>query len=318
MTVLGQLRRRAFGVPSPKSVFSRPGFAPEAWERFAPVAVSLVGGYHAALEESHIDMLRRRLDDVEPSLTGIAYEGAGMGLAALDVLAPHRNRVAELVDGPGARHIYPTYVGVGLAYARLRQSPEARLSRLDPLLGWVTADGYGFHEAFFRRRRYVDRHASPDHLSAVARPYFDQGIGRALWFSGGAVVERIAAQIGGFVPARRAGLWCGVGLASAYGGGTDAAGLGAVLDHAQEFRPQLARGAATAAWGRQMAGNLVPHTHLACEVYCGVPAEDAAAAVTEAAEGLPAVSVEPAYTTWCRRIEQTLVQRSAAPRGPAQ
>src|SRR5689334_8214464 len=93
MTALGRIRRTLFGIPSEKSVFSRPGFAKEAWERFQPVAHSLVEGYHATLEDSRFEALVPRLDAIEPELRGFAYEGAGMGLAALDCIAPWKNRL---------------------------------------------------------------------------------------------------------------------------------------------------------------------------------------------------------------------------------
>ncbi|GLF93024.1 DUF1702 family protein [Streptomyces yaizuensis] len=306
MTTAGAVRRRLFGIPSARAVFSRPGFAPQAWERFAPVARSLMEGYHAALEDPRLPALTARLDAVEPSLTGFAYEGAGMGLAALDAVSPRKRRLDAFVAGPGAPHIYPVYVGVGLAYARLRRAPEDRLAGLDPLLGWVTADGYGFHEAFFRRRRCVERHAVPARLSAPGRRYFDQGVGRALWFSGGAQVDLVARLVAGFPPARHADLWSGVGLASAYGGGADEDALRSVLTHAPGHRRRLARGAATAAWGRRTAGNETEHTDLACRVFCGRGSGDAAAVVAEAARDLPVISVEPAYEIWRRRIEEAL------------
>ncbi len=268
-------------------------------------------GYHATLEDPRLPVLAARLDAVEPALRGFAYEGAGMGLAALDAVTPGGRRLDAFVAGPGAPHIYPVYVGVGLAYARLRRTPESMLARLDPLLGWITADGYGFHEAFFKRRRHVERHALPARLTDTGRRFFDQGVGRALWFSGGAVADRVAHLVTGFPPGRHADLWSGVGLASAYGGGTDEAGLRTVRDLAGAHRPRLARGAAVAAWGRRAAGNPTPHTDLACRVFCGQDADEAAAVVEEAARDLPLISVEPACELWRRRIEERLTARAA-------
>jgi hypothetical protein len=307
VTSLGKLRKTLFGIPSEKAVFSRPGFAKEAWLRFQPVAHSLVEGYHATLEDSRFEVLVPRLNAIEPELHGFAYEGAGMGLAALDCLAPWKNRLNAFIDGPAAAHIYPTYVGVGLALARLRRRPERFLSRLDPLLGWVVVDGYGFHQGFFSRRRYVEQRVVPTHLSEYACRLFDQGLGRCIWFSSGAVVERVAATIAPFPKARQADLWSGVGLACAYAGGADRADLETLLTVAAPYRSQLARGAAIAAKGRQQAGNIAPHTELACELFCGLSSDKAAHITDIARENLPVKGVEPAYEIWRQRIQAQIV-----------
>lgn len=309
MTTLGTARRRMFGIPSAQAVFSRPGFAPAAWDRFAPVATSLMEGYHATLEDPRLEPLSQRLDAVEPALQGFAYEGAGMGLAALDLIEPWRRRLQRFVEGPGATHIYPVYVGVGLALARLRRNPERFLTRLDPLLGWVVVDGYGFHEGFFHTRRVIDEHAVPHRLTPYARRIFDQGLGRAIWFSAGADPEGVIATVRGFQPHRQGDLWSGVGLASAYGGGVDRPALQQVKAAAHPHGAQLARGAATAAWGRAMADNMAPHTELACEVYCGLSSTDAVARLDEARRDLPIV---PAYEQWRARSVDALLDARAA------
>lgn len=313
MSRAGTIRKLLIGIPSEESVFRRPGFATEAWPKFQPVAHSLVAGYHATLENSALPVLVPRLEAVAPELRGFAYEGAGMALAALDVVAPWRRRLKEFVDGPGAAHIYPIYVGVGLALARLKRRPEHHLADLDPVLGWVIVDGYGFHEGFFATRRHLQGRAVPTRLSPYARRVFDQGLGRALWFSGGAVVDRIVATIDAFPPDRQAELWSGIGLASAYGGGTDRAGLDSLRASAGPYRPQLARGAATAARGRAQAGNPAEHTELACAVFCGLTARDAVAVLDRAQQDLPLDGPVPAYEVWRRRAHALF----AAPRAPA-
>lgn len=313
MTALGKIRRLAVGIPSEKAVFSRPGFAPEAWERFQPVAHSLVAGYHATLEDSRLPTLMPRLNAVPPEFRGFAYEGAGMALAALDIVAPWKNRLREFVAGAGGPYIYPVYVGAGLALARLKRRPERYLGRLDPVLGWVIVDGYGFHEGFFAMRRYVDEHSVPARLSGYARGVFDQGLGRAIWFSRGAVVDRVIATVEGFHPTRHAELWSGVGLACAYGGGVDRVSLEAVRAAAGPYRAQLARGAATAAMGRERAGNQAAHTDTACEVFCGVSSTDAARIAIGAMEDLPADGAEPAYEVWRQRTQAQLTAAEASP-----
>ena len=93
MTVSGQIRRRLFGVSSARSVFERDGFSPLAWTRFGAIAETLVDGYHAALHDPLPEDLEARLASAPIELRGIAWEGAGMGLAALDVMTPAAQRV---------------------------------------------------------------------------------------------------------------------------------------------------------------------------------------------------------------------------------
>jgi hypothetical protein len=309
VTTLGKLSKTLFGIPSEKAVFSRPGFAPEAWLRFQPVAHSLVEGYHATLEDSRFEVLVPRLNAIDPELHGFAYEGAGMGIAALDIMTPWKNRLEAFVGdgGPAAPHIYPTYVGVGLALARLRRNPERFLVHLDPLLRWVVVDGYGFHEAFFSWKCTVEKQRVPAHFSSYALRLFDQGVGRAIWFASGAGVKRVTAILATFPAIRQAELWSGVGLASAYAGGGDRLALETVLKAAGPYQLQLARGAAIAARGRHQAGNLAPHTRLACEVYSGLSSEEAFHITNVASENLPTDAAQPAYEIWRQRIQDQLV-----------
>jgi len=298
MTVLGSLRRRLFGIPQPRKVFSRPGFEPEAWQRFAPVAESLALGYNATLEDSSPSLIAARLQAVEPQFRGFAYEGAGMGLGALDLITPGRKRLATFMEGPGSPHIYTVYVGVGLALARLRRRPERYLGRLDPLLGWGIVDGYGFHAGFFERRRYIDNKARPTRLTAACSPLFDQGLGRAIWFSSGALLDKAAGTVAGFQPDRHGDLWNGVGMACAYGGGADRITLERMVELAGYHRPRLAWGAATAAWTRNLAGNETAHTDLACEVFAGLTSRDTAQLLhrgRQAVADLPTAQSIPAW-----------------------
>lgn len=296
MTLFGSARRRVVGIPQPRKVFSRPGFAPEAWLRFAPVAESLALGYNATLEDSSQSALTVRLQGVDDTFAGFAYEGAGMGLGALDLMAPWKRRVNSFVDGPGGAHIYTVYVGLGLALARMRRNPERHLEHLDPLLGMAIVDGYGFHGGFFERRRYIDAAARPTHLPVGFRALFDQGLGRAIWFSGGALVDRTTATVASFQPDRHADLWNGVGMACAYGGGADRLQLEQLAEAAAPYADRLAWGAATAAWTRNLAGNPCAHTDLACEVFGGFQSTDAAALLdrgrAEAARSRETASIE--------------------------
>lgn len=307
---LGKILRSLWGVPSEEVTAFSKGDS-ETWKHLERVALAVVEGYHATIENSKFEVLVPRLNSVEAELRGFAYEGAGMGLTLLDSVMPWQNRLCAFLDGPGVTHIYPVHIGVGLALARLRmrperflaQRPERILARLDPLLRWLAMDGYGFHEGFFSQQCYVEQQTVPTHLSGYALRAFDQGLGRSLWFSGGADIERVPAIIAGFAPSRHADLWSGVGVACAYAGGANRAPMETLRTMAGPYWLRLAQGAAVSALARQQASNPTLHTDLACEVWCGTSSDQAARLADMAQQDLPPDGAEPAYEIWRQRIE---------------
>ncbi|HEV2851246.1 MAG TPA: DUF1702 family protein [Thermoanaerobaculia bacterium] len=311
------LRRALFGIAPGETSFERRGFRGEAEEvrgRLEEVGRCFVRGYHAALDEDRPEPLAARIEaETEWEFHGFAYEGAGMALALRDALSPlRRNRLARFLAGPGGAHAYIIHVGAGWILARLPLSPARLLSRLaDPVLRWLALDGYGFHEGFFHWPRSVERGQVPGKLHGYGRRGFDQGLGRSLWFVEGADVRRLPVTIHSFAPERRPDLWSGLGLACAYAGGRTRVEVETLARAAGPHAPQLAQGAAFAAKARERAGNLAPHTELACEVICGMSAARAAAVTDEALRGLPADRPgEPAFEVWRRRIQERFTEGS--------
>jgi hypothetical protein len=117
----------------------------------------------------------------------------------------------------------------------------------------------------------------------------------------GADPEAIARTIESFPDARRADLWGGVGLASAYAGGVEREGLVRLKAEAGDHWPELAQGAAFAAKARERAGNPAPHTEMACGVYGSVSAETAAT-IAEEAEADSLGRGADRYEAWRQRI----------------
>lgn len=130
----------------------------------------------------------------------------------------------------------------------------------------------------------------------------DQGVGRALWFVGGTDVEVVTSLIERYPRRRWADMYSGIGLAATYAGGATEAELTALWDHAGEYRPQIAQGAAFGAAARAKAGLICPHNELATQIFCGQPVALAQKVTDEALVDLPADGVVPAYEIWRQRI----------------
>ena len=306
VSLLGQARRRIFGLPPEEATFARRGFVAgdaEARLRLEQIGRTFLSGYHAALEETEHGALARRLEDAPRDFRGFAFEGAAMGLALLDRITPWRQRWQSFTEGFARPHVYMMHVGLGWALARLRRRVDQHLARLDPLLGWLAVDGYGFHEGYFKWPRYVEARATPARLSGYAPRAFDQGLGRSIWFVKGARVSAVREALDAFGPARRADLWSGVGLACTYAGGVGRAEMEWLRDAAASHRPQLAQGAAFASETRRRAGNVNDHAEAACQVFCGRSLAEAAAVTQCALEGLRGEGESPAYEVWRLRIQ---------------
>ena len=282
----------------------------QTWLQFEPVARNLVGGFQTALDDDRFEVLVPRLNTVDGEFRGIAYEGAGMGLMLLDSLAPWKKRLKAFIDGPGAPYDWLLYIGAGLVLPRVPIRPERFLAKLDPFLRWFVMDGYGFYEGFFSGNRAIHEHRIPSRVSGYGRRAFDHGLGRSIWFSTGANVERIVATIGTFPETRQADLWGGIGLACAYAAGVvDREAIKSLQIAAGPYAPAMIAGAAVAAKFRMQTGGVAAHTDLACEVLCGLPSDVVAHIAEFAQNNLPPDGVEPAYEIWRQRLADQFATR---------
>lgn len=313
LTVMGRARRRIFTPDGREVTFARRGFHASDSARQAnleAVGSRFLEGFGYGMGGNALPDIEASLETVERPVRGFAYEGCAMALAIRDGLRlAGRHWIRDFIAGPAAPHIYMAYIGVGWAMARLPRMRWRAIMPQDTLLRWLVLDGYGFHQAYFRTKHYIDRQyqaAIPLFRAAdYANRAVDQGIGRALWFINGSDVERVAAAIGGFAHARRGDLWSGAGLASVYAGGVDEADLKLMPELAGEYQSHAAQGAAFAAKARLLADLVTPHTELGARVYCGMSVEEAAAVCDEAREGLPDDDYPlPRFEVWRGRIRK--------------
>jgi hypothetical protein len=299
-----------------------PGEAETKWENrgfYSPgpprqanlekVVTKFLEGYTYGLQGRSLPEIEAALELIEPTFRGFAYEGCAMAMAVRDGINPvSRHWVRDFLAGRGGAHVYMAYIGVGWAMARLPKMRWRAITPRDPLLRWLALDGYGFHQAFFHTKEYVENQyqgAIPGWSPSYANRGADQGIGRALWFINGSDVERVATAIGKFAPARQGDLWSGAALASVYAGGAEPAELEEMVRLAGPYRSHAAQGAAFAAGARVMAGLVTPGTELGVKVHCGMSAAEAAAVTDEARLDLPkADGAVPIFEVWRERIRK--------------
>jgi enediyne biosynthesis protein E3 len=320
------LQARLLRIPRREVTFARRGFEPcepAVRERIEAYFGSFLDGYHLALASRSLPETATSLDHhIEPELRGFAYEGAGMYLALLDCLTPwRRDRLRCFVNGPARSYAIITLIGAGLAYARVpwvRWSGRLTGRQLDPEIGWMAVDGFGFHEGFFHHARTIEAGYRPASIAGYAGRCFDHGLGRSIWFVKGAAPDRIARAVSRFEPSRQPDLWAGVGLACAYAGGVyaDPGRYAGVLDalaaRAAQFGSQLRLGVVLAAVARCESSIPSAWTALACERLLGQTLESAASLGLQAAQEVRAQVADDPRAPGYEMTRELILRRLSA------
>ncbi|MFL6111498.1 MAG: DUF1702 family protein [Catenulispora sp.] len=323
-TMVGSIRKLltapGLGSTSFEALGYDTGHAPARTQLEASARLFVIG-YEFGIEQRDHEGLVARLESLQQEYRGFAYEGAVMALAVRDALSPlpGRRRTETFLagpgydDGPGSRHIFMSYMGLGFALARLpaavwrRALPRQRRLPDHPSLRGLILDGYGFHMAFFDHRKWVQGQYAPPryHWPAphvTTQRVVDQGVGRAMWFVHGGDVERLLAAIERFGPERRSDLMSGAGLAAAYAGGVREEALDLLWARAGRYRPELAQGAVFALRARDVSNLITPENEAAARRFCGCTAAEASRIAAEVAERLPPDGSLATYEEFRRRI----------------
>jgi hypothetical protein len=314
--MLGSVRRLAMTPSLTDVTFGKRGFPvtpTEATEQLEHIPQTVICGFEWGIDATSLWELERRLQVVEPSLRGFAYEGATMAYTVRDAMGGgHRTR--DLLRGSGQPHIFLTYIGIGFAMARLPRGlwkkvmPDLTGTPYYPTMTWLAVDGYGFDRAYFKTGKWVDQQYVPKPYPWAGSPdYFlrviDQGIGRALWFIHGAQPAAAADAVRRFAPHRQADLWSGVGLAAAFAGAGDPRNLSALLGEAGPHRAELGLGAVLAVKAREFSGFVPEYTAAAADALGGgLTVARAVAIADETSSAGDAGGPVPSYELWRRRI----------------
>jgi hypothetical protein len=315
-TNLGSVRRRVLTPQLREVTFAKRGFPPApaaAIQRLEAIPEAVICGFEWGIDARDQWEVERRLDLVDAEQRGFAYEGATMAFTVLDAMGRRGHRTRDLLAGPGSRHIFLAYIGMGFAMARLPRPlwkkvvPDLTPDPYYPTMSWLAVDGFGFDRAYFDTRRWVDAQKVPAPYPWEGAPdYFlravDQGIGRALWFIHGAQPAQVAAAAGRFASHRRPDLWSGIGLAATFAGGCDGEGLAALRQAADDEWSQLALGTVFAAKARAYSGVVPEHTHAGCAALAGISVDKAVALADGTAPTATDAGPEPAYERWRQRI----------------
>lgn len=124
-------------------------------------------------------------DEISPMYRPFAYEGAAMGFPLRSLMRFSARVFERDIVALHSQFAYLHYVGLGFWSGMRNHDPE-RIERviadLDPLLGDLCWDGYGFQHGFFDFDDTDSYTRKFGRLRGYSRHVAHQGLGRSLWF----------------------------------------------------------------------------------------------------------------------------------------
>ncbi len=307
MVFFNHIKYFFLGVSINNATFKKRGFYSKnklVEKHLEEIGFKFLHGYHLSLKLKNDDLIFKL--NSEKQYKGFCFEGAAMALTILDTINfLNQNNLSRLMNhSEGLKHVYMLHVGAGWAYARLPVNLEKKIRDFDPVLRWLIIDGYGFHQAYFKTKKYVYDKKKPKELrNPFSKHVFYQGIGRCLWFVDGADAERIAERISTFPIEYQSDLWAGIGLACTYAGGVDEHTIRKIRKLSGDYLPHLFQGAVFAAKARERSDIITPNNELACRIICQLSVCDAASIADKYLLELPeGLSSEEQYDWWRKSI----------------
>ena len=287
---------------------------------------AFVDGYNLTVVQPDTKELARELDSsIPPEYLGFAYEGTGLYFALMDLLIPGSKRLDAFTRSEGAPHEHIAMVGAGFAIARVpfaRFRLESYQKKLNEYTAFLIADGYGFHDGFFKWKDFVDgRKPAPESLISQNRILYDSGIARAMWWVYGADPDGIAGAISRFSEERRAEMWAGIGVALSYA----SAGPGVpdpsahLLELAGPYRYDVLSSIPFSAHMRRTGGNPAPWTDRACSQLLNMTVTEASDMVVSSLQAFLDSWQGPAGERWANGylvVREDLKQRLKARLSP--
>jgi enediyne biosynthesis protein E3 len=254
----------------------------------------------------NIDALIGYLENTETEFRSIAYESASMAIALKELKNNEGlNTWLYYKNGPALAHKAQVHVGLGWAIAKLNLPFLAVVNKIDTSLYYRVADGCGYYDGSFRHKQTIMNRQLPGYIPNATMSMYDQGVGRSLWYTCSADINKICSMINSFPAVRQASLWRGIGIAVAYVGGCDDDTLKILLQYAATNRIQLTYGAALALGSRIEANTLTKDTAHCSRLWFSHTASEANIFSLDPANPVTDEN-EQVYFNWIKQVSERL------------
>ena len=216
-----------------------------------------------------LDELISFLDAEPPEFRSVVYESASFEIGLRELSSGRGlDSWKEFYLRSAKEHTFHMDIGLGWAFAKTEISPVPFMELFNPIMRRMVFDGVGYYYGLFKGRRTVKSQLIPEGIEAPVLYGFDQGLGRRLWYIAKGEVNKVSQLIQNFSPTRHPALWCGVGIACGYVGGTKQSNLELLLSNSGICNKQFKTGILMAAISRTASDSITKDIEIACRFVC--------------------------------------------------
>lgn len=191
------------------------------------------------------------------SFCSVAYEAVAMNFAQKDIESGNE----LLSEWKAYMHTfedkYAAQIHVGLGWALAPQnvsSFDVFFKNVSPSYIPFVVDGIGYYDGIARQRRCIKNKMMNENLNSIYYEYYNQGVGRSIWYHSGGEISKAVEIIFQFPSERQVGLWRGVGTAFLFVGGFDDEMMTALLNFSGKNKLQFLTGVVLAIKSRCRMG----------------------------------------------------------------
>ena len=218
------------------------------------------------------DEILKYIDQLKESAEyeSIVYESVSMSIA-IHAIEKDIN-ISEWINFKGMSrslaHAGHIHIGLGMGLAAAGNYTLSNKLKFQPLLHSLVFDGMGYYDALFRGRSTLKEKIVPSEVTDMQN-YYDQGIGRRIWYHCRGNLDKLNSIISSFEQERQPALWKGIGIACGYVGGNIEKGMEELLLLSGKFKIDFGSGVLLAALSRIQSNTIIQDIKLACLMATG-------------------------------------------------
>lgn len=230
-----------------------------------------------ATETNDLNKIVSNCKKADNEFRSVAFEAAAMALAEKDLSDNNPlERWRQFLTNHAFSHAAQVHVGLGWALSKNTIKSDKFMDLIEPFMVSRVIDGMGYYDGIFKKRLCFNNKKISDKIIPEHHEYYDQGIGRSIWYKCEGNIIECKELIESFSSTRQPNMWKGIGIASAYIGGCDEKMIQEIFVMADQYQSKLSFGAAMVAKGRSKSETINSDIDKFCLAWLNLTAQETA------------------------------------------